>query len=255
MFSLPTPILGEVNAITITTPDLEKSLAFYQKLGFGEIMRMDFPFPWIQITDGALLIMLRKDAKAYIALTYYVKDIDQSVAIVENVGIAFIEKPRPSDMIRKYVFQSPDAVNISLVSIPEGFTQPKGVTMLTMSPQDYSNPAKYTNQTCGMFGEFAQPVNNLELSIGFWSKLGFVTMSKTPGNNPWAILSDGLAIIGLHQTGDFKQPVITYFASDMKSKIEALKESGVVPEREINASNIVLTTPEKQLINLFSLGM
>jgi catechol 2,3-dioxygenase-like lactoylglutathione lyase family enzyme len=58
--NIPTPILGEVTAITITTPDLEKSLEFYKKLGFTEVMRMDFPFPWIQVSDGALLMMLRK---------------------------------------------------------------------------------------------------------------------------------------------------------------------------------------------------
>ena len=58
--NLPIPILGEVTAITVTTPDPEKSLAFYRQLGFKEVMRMDFPFPWIQVSDGALLMMLRK---------------------------------------------------------------------------------------------------------------------------------------------------------------------------------------------------
>lgn len=49
---MDTPKLGEVTAITITSPDLDKSLQYWQRLGFSELYRMDFPFPWVQITDG-----------------------------------------------------------------------------------------------------------------------------------------------------------------------------------------------------------
>lgn len=253
MLQLPTPVLGEVSAITITTPDLERSFSFYTKLGFSEVMRMEFPFPWIQITDGALLIMLRKDDTPYIAQTYYVKDIDKSVKLVEDAGLSFAEKPRPADMIRKYLLRSPDGTNISLVHIPDGYTRPKGPTMLTMPPQDYTNPEKYVNKSCGMFGEFAIPVEDLDRSISFWEKLGFRALSKTPGQHPWAILSDGLAIVGLHQSKEFDKPTITFFASDMKEKIESLKQKEVEVYKEINAANMVLSTPEQQRINLFKL--
>lgn len=132
MENLPTPILGEITAITITTFDIEKSFQFYQMLGFYEVMRMDFPFPWIQITDGALLIMLRQDTQPYIALTYYVKDIDKSVKFIEECGLTFSEKPKPTDMVKKYLLKSPDNINVSLVHILDGYAQPKGPTMLTI---------------------------------------------------------------------------------------------------------------------------
>ncbi|MDB5211050.1 MAG: hypothetical protein JWQ30_1877 [Sediminibacterium sp.] len=253
--NLPTPILGEVTAITITTPDLDTSSAFYKKLGFDEIMRSDFPFPWIQVSDGALLMMLRKDDKPYIALTYYVKDIEASVKLIEDVGLVFAEIPKPSDFVRKYLLRTPDGANISLIHIPDGFMQPKGPTMLTMSPQDYTKPEKYANQVCGMFGEFAMPVKDLDASILFWEKLGFQTLSKMSSHYPWAILSDGLAIVGLHQTESFTDPTITFFAADMKGKIEKLKQDGLENYKEMGPANIVVTTPEQQKINLFKLGM
>src|SRR6266498_3089949 len=124
--NLPTPGLGEITALTIATPDLETSLQYYQRLGFKEVMRMDFPFPWIQITDDALLIMLRQDNTVYLALTYYVKDIDKTVADVESRGVQFTSHPKKSDFIKRYVFQSPDGLNISLVGIPEGFSKASG---------------------------------------------------------------------------------------------------------------------------------
>ena len=255
MFNFPKAKLGDVNAITITSTDLEKSLKYYQLLGFNELFRADFPFPWIQITDGALLIMLRQDKIPYIALTYYVKDMEKVIADLTQSGISPKPMPTPDKMIQRYLISTEEGYNLTLVTYVDGFSQPPGNTMLTMKPHDYNNPEKYENKTCGMFGELAFPVNNLENSTTFWEKLGFKSLSKKAAPYPWAILSDGLAIVGIHQTNHFTSPTITFFASDMKDKIEKLKSDGLNNFSESGESNIVLTTPEKQKINLFKLGM
>ena len=255
-FTLPKPLLGDVTAITITSPNLDDSLQFYEQLGFKELFRADFPFPWLQITDGALLIMLRQDNNPYIALTYYCKEIDKVVAQLQQAAIVAKSIPTPSPDIKRYLIQSPDGLNITLVTHVDGFAQPPGPTMLTMPQQDYFDSEKYVNKSCGRYGEFAHPVTDLDQSIDFWQKLGFQSMSKFTSPYPWAILSDGLAVVGLHQTQHFTQPIITYFAKDMKEKIEKLKESSIKEylPTEVSA-NITLTTPEKQHINLFKLGM
>ena len=255
MLNLSVPKLGDVFAITITTGDLKKSLSFYQTIGFKELYRADMPFPWIQITDGALLIMLRKDNTPYIALTYYVKDIDQLVSDLEADGVSFVTKPNASDMIKRCLMRSPDGMNVSLVTFVDGFMQPAGQTLLTTPPQDYAKPEKYINKVCGLFGEFAHPVTDIDSSMKFWEKLGFSVLSKMELPYKWAIISDGLSIVGLHQTTSFVNPTITYFASDMKEKIGRLKSEGLTDFIEKGAGNITLVTPEKQNINLFKLGM
>ncbi len=253
--NLPTSKLGDVSAITITTADLETSLSYYQHLGFTEVLRHDFPFPWIQISDGALLIMLRKDPVPYISLTYYVKDLNKIASELEQSGISFSQKSPETDIVKRYLFQSPDGLTIALVTYVDGFKQPPGPTMQQMQQSDFFNPDKYINKSCGLFGEFAHPVKDLEQSIAYWGKLGFTTLSKFEAPYPWAIISDGLAVIGLHQTGNFSYPVITYFAVDMKEKIEKLKNAGLTNFTESDGGNSVLTTPEQQKINLFKLGM
>jgi len=255
MQNLPNPLLGDVWAITIATPDLDLSFEFYQKLGFSELWRSDFPFPCMQITDGALLMMLRKDNNPYIALTYYVKDHETVAKKVEEQGISFAMKPQKTDPVQRYLFNSPDGLNISLVGFMEGFVQPPGATLLTMPQQDFFNPEKYSNKTCGMFGEFCHPVADLDRSIEFWGKIGFKVLSQFKTTYPWAILSDGMSIIGLHQTKEFSYPAITYFAADMKEKIENLKGSGMKVHKEKGPSNIELLSPEQQHIFLFKLGM
>jgi catechol 2,3-dioxygenase-like lactoylglutathione lyase family enzyme len=251
---LPTPILGEINAITITSPDLDQSLAFYQRLGFKEIFRESFPFPWIQVTDEALLIMFRLDKDPYFALTYYSTDAASVALSLEAKGIVFTYKPKPTDPLQRYVLKSPDELTISIITIPYGFRLPTGKTMLTMKPDEYGRPETYTNQTAGMYGELAHPVKDLEVSIAFWEKLGFIALSKMARPHPWAILSDGLSILGLHQTTQFSYPAITYFAADMKNKIEALKQNGLGNFVEQGPGNICITTPEQQHINLYSMG-
>jgi len=87
MFDFPKPKLGDVSAITIGSTDLEQSYQFYQQLGFTELYRLDFPFPLLLITDEALLIMLRKDNNPYIALTYYVNEMDKVVDDLKSSGM------------------------------------------------------------------------------------------------------------------------------------------------------------------------
>jgi catechol 2,3-dioxygenase-like lactoylglutathione lyase family enzyme len=248
------PYLGEISAFTINSPDLEASLQFYQKLGFKEVMRSDFPFPFIQVTDDAILIMLRKSDEPYIALTYYTNDAGKPVSELEKKGIEFLSTPKQGDLVKKFLFQSPDGANISIVEMPTGFSKPGGKTMLTMDQSDYMKPDTYTNQIAGMFGEFAQSVADLEKSIEFWEKIGFTTLSKYSSPGPWAILSDGLSVVGLHQSNEFESATITFFASDMQAKIENLKKQGLT-FKDMGPGNGELTTPEQQKVFLFNMSM
>lgn len=255
MNNIPTPILGDISAITITSPDLNASLAFYQRLGFKEVMRSDVPFPLIQVSDGALLIMLRKDPTPYISLTYYVKNLAAVVKEMEQKGITFSRKPKDKGMIKRYIFQSPDGLNIALVTFVPGMVAPSGAGMLTMPQQDMFDPEKYVNKAAGMYGELAHPVADLDKSLAFWASLGFTFVSRQSMPYPWAIISDGLSVVGLHQTTDFSYPALTFFAADMRSKIDKLKAQGLTNYKEKGAGNIVLVTPEQQHINLFGMGM
>jgi catechol 2,3-dioxygenase-like lactoylglutathione lyase family enzyme len=256
MLTIPQPKIGENYAINITTKNLDESFAFYQTLGFREIFRFDFPFPFIFITDGTINMMLRKDDQPYIALSYYVPNIKEKVAELEAEGIKFTALSSPSDMIQRYRSTSPDGVNLTLVTYVDNLVKPTGKTMLTMDQADYMNPEKYGNKTIGMFGELAHTVKDLEATIAYWDKLGFKVLSKHASPYPWAILSDGTSVVGAHQSNHFSGIGITYFAADMKNKIAALKEKGLTNYKELmGPNNIIVPTPEGQQVFLFSMGM
>src|SRR6185369_14138887 len=104
--------LGDVACVYTTSADLDSSLAFYDKLGFKKINENTFPAPWAQASDGSLLIMMRKDPAPYIGLTYYVTDLDKTVAELEKEGIEFSQKPKDGDAIKRYYIKTPDGFNI-----------------------------------------------------------------------------------------------------------------------------------------------
>ena len=91
---------------------------------------------------------------------------------------------------------SPDGLTISIVSFVDGLLQPLAYDAHNAA-EDYMKPERYVNKTCGMFGEFAHPVKNLDASISFWEnwdlKLFPNSVHPTLG-----VASDGLAVVGLH---------------------------------------------------------
>jgi hypothetical protein len=248
--------LGDVACVYITTPNLDSSAAVYEKLGFPKILSNVIPVPWAQVSDGSLLIMMRKDPTPYIGLTYYVTDIDNTVTQLEKEGIVFSQKPKETDPIKRYYIKTPDGFNIMLANNLGGFTQPQGTTLLNMKPGDYQSADKYPNKQCGAFGEFCHPVTDLNTSIAFWKKLGFEVKSQMAVPYPLAILTDGKMIIGLHQTKNFNYPAITYFGLNTDKRVQQLKEKGVPNFAEfMGKNNVVLNTWEGQHLFLFSLGM
>jgi hypothetical protein len=248
--------LGEVACIYVTTLNLDSSVSLYEKLGFQKTASNDFPAPWAQVSDGSLLIMMRKDAAPYIGLTYYVSNIEKVTDQLEKEGIVFVQKPKDGDLIKRYYIKSPDGFNIMLASNLGGFTQPTGITMLDMKSTDFNSADKYPNKQCGVFGEFAQPVTDLNVSAAFWKKLGFKTSAEMKEPYPHAILSDGLMIIGLHQTNHFNFPAVTYFGINTEKKVQQLKEKGLQNFTEISGkNNVSLKTWEGQHFFIFSLGM
>jgi predicted lactoylglutathione lyase len=248
--------LGDVAAVYIHTTDLDSSVAVYEKLGFPKIASNTFPSPWAQVSDGSVLIMLRKDPNPYIGLTYYSNNVDEIAGQLEKAGVVFAQKPKEGDQIRRYYFKSPDGFTIGLSGNPGGFTKPSGRTMMDMKPTDYQASDKYPNALCGAFGEFCHPVTDLTASIEFWKKIGFTLRYQESAPYPHAILSDGLMIIGLHQTNHFSFPAVTYFGMNAAARIEQLKGKGLKNfSEQAGPGNQSLTTWEGQHFFLFSIGM
>lgn len=246
--------LGAVQVLLMHTPNLHTSITFYKKLGFEELMFAEWPNKWIMITDGTIQILLMENPLPNFAITYFVTDVAEAVTLLEQNGL-ICNNVADLGLLHSYELTSVEGVKVWLANKPEGYYRPSKPTLLHFPQADFFNPDLYPNKKCGIFGEVAIPVLSLDKSIHFWQALGYKVVSHFTHPYPWAILYDELGVVGLHQASEFDTPALTYFAADMKEKLQALVAEEIGDIDYKGDGNGSLCTPELQKINLFKLGM
>ncbi len=217
--------LGDYVEIRTTVGDVAAAVAFYEKLGFkslgGDV-----------VTDGSINIHLLTSDEPSPTLGYAGSDLAAADALDIGAQVS-------GDST---TLTTAEGLHVRLTSQPGSVAMPEG-TSLNRTPISH----------LGKFGEFALPVANRDAAIAFWQKLGFEPLLVADEPYPWAIFSDGLIVIGLHQTGDFDQPHITYFTADMAERIAKLEADGLAVRflSEQDKSNAAFTAPGDQCFFLF----
>lgn len=245
--------LGYRVQIAIGVADLAESLEFYRRLGFVEVAANGEPYPWAQITDGQNLILLNQDGMSYRGLIYFSDDVAARVRHIEDAGIPFIHKTEHNGQV----------VQAILFNDAQQF----GVNLLAHDASDLYQPTGEPVTRCGKFGEFAIPVANIKDAYDFWRTLGFAKLGgnfdPTTGGSDgswgpytWAIISDGLIVLGLHETTDFPEPTLTYFAGNQAETLAQLKDENFPftfssPDENGVVANAGLAAPDGQKLFLF----
>jgi len=218
--------LGDAVQISIGVPSLEATLPFYEKLGFKKIGQDTKPYPWAQLTDGMIVVLLNQDGMRYSGLLYFAADMADRVAQLEAMGIIFAQKTEQDGKLFQAIFFDPNRLGVGLVNAD--------------ASQHYK-PDGNSFSRCGKFGEFSIRIKDLPASMAFWQKLGFDPIGGGNEPYPWQIMSDGMMLIGLHQSNNaeeyqkdhFKEPTISYFSTDSAERIEQLKRGGIQTTFEI----------------------
>jgi predicted lactoylglutathione lyase len=218
--------LGDAVQISIGVPDLEATLPFYEKLGFKKVAQAAQPYPWAQLSDGVIVVLLNQDGRRYSGLLYFAADMAARVADLEQAGVAFAQKIEQNGQLFQAIFLDPDGFAVGMVNADaSGHYKPDG--------RSFSE--------CGTFGEYSLRIKDLTASLAFWQKLGFEAGGGGEEPYPWRIVSDGLILVGLHQSNDseayqkehFHEPTISYFSLDSAERIEHLKREGIPTTFEI----------------------
>jgi uncharacterized protein YndB with AHSA1/START domain len=212
--------LGNYVEITTTVPDVPTARAFYLQLGFRTLAED-------VVTDGSVNIRLVVGNGPTPVLSYAGSDPAQ----LQALGISFNGDGQAA------------------------LVDPGGLRV-TFSPQPRGLPAgkplqRQSSSRCGIAGEFTVPCPDRSASLAFWTRLGFASTLVTDEPYPWAILTDGLVVVGLHQTPQFTEPYIVYFARDMLDRIHQFQAEGL-PVTMLDDQNGMLTAPGGQKILLFS---
>lgn len=238
------------------TGNLESSLDFYKKLGFEVLDESNKAPEGYLLSDGSFLFALYEGENGSFS---YILDTEEPQKRLDALNEANISNT-PKEMGGTTVYEVGNNDNLmNILILDENYNQerPELKNMLTIPIDNMRDTSNYPTAK-GMFGELSLGVSNLEEAIEFWKQFDFEPKSVNKVPYPWAIMSDGYNIIGLHEREGYDAPAITYFAADMLKRIEALKKEGFtdmkpVPTMEQFEQYKILETPEGAKIFLFNL--
>ena len=226
--------LGSYAHISISVSSLSDSLPFYEKLGFRKLWDNSEPKPWALLTDGGVNIHLFESEFPSPALHYFSSVMDEKTHELDRVGFSLEEQKSKDGSRQQHTFLDPNEIRIMLMHYNDA---------------EMPKPAGTSHSILGSFGEMSINTDSLQASVDFWEKLDFIPTYQSNKTYPWALLSDGTLTLGLHQTKDFSDPALTYFAPDIAVRVDALERAGV-PLQRLRNEGAVLTAPDGQIFFL-----
>lgn len=194
--------LGTYVEVKLKSKNIDKSMSFYEYLGFRKIGDD-------VMTDGSINIRLSDENFTSPTLHYMGTGDEMIQAIFKN-------QKQSASKVENAEFKSLNGLTIRIDRVKSKVKMPAG-TPVTRTPIS----------RLGKFGEFSIPVKDVARAIIFWAKLGFEPLHIAKIPYPYSIMSDGLIVIGLHQSGDFNDFTVTYFSDDMRKRVETFEGEGL----------------------------
>jgi catechol 2,3-dioxygenase-like lactoylglutathione lyase family enzyme len=236
-------MLGRFLEISLHTPDIQASLAFYESLGFVQATVGEaWQHPYAVVTDGHLYLGLHARPCPPLALTYVHEDLLLHVESLRNKGIEFDLEHFCSESLHQASFADPHGLRIGLLEAR------------TFSPPPLE--ASYES-TCGYFTELGIPVRDFAIGREFWEGLGFVAWDAEEEPFSRVSLTSDHLNLSLYRSRALRQPVLTFAGSDMAERLGRLRERQFtlldeMPDSLDSAANAVLVAPEGTRLLLLS---
>jgi catechol 2,3-dioxygenase-like lactoylglutathione lyase family enzyme len=226
-------MLGRFLEISVYTPDIQASLAFYESLGFVQASVGEaWPHPYAVVTDGRLFLGLHGAPMRSPALTFVLPELARGIERLRELGLEFDEERVGSDVFNRATF-----------------TDPTGLCVNVLEARTFSPPADIRSSTCGYFVEFGIPVRETAAGRAFWESLGFVAMDEEMLPFARVPLTSDRLNLGLYRSRAFREPLLAFEDPDMRERLTMLRERGFrlldeMPDSLDDSTNAVLQAPE-----------
>ncbi len=238
--------LGEACQITLGTNNVEESMQFYTALGFRILAENSHPYPWKKITDNSCTLLLMENGSNYVGVSYFDPEMDKTVKLLQKQDIRFVQMG-----YKENIFISPDDTIFTLV------LRNMEEIVLPFTVRDEQTVLPLPNSTLGIFRELTIPVANLEMCLKYYQQLNFEILEQTNAHYPYARTSDGKIVLGLHETPDLDNHVITYHVPNLKELENTLTSKGIDSFSHMHGKlaaeepHLAIRTPENLQILVF----
>jgi catechol 2,3-dioxygenase-like lactoylglutathione lyase family enzyme len=183
--------LGMFHEVSISTPDLAASVAFYEALGWHQVpVRTVWPHPYAALTDGAVTLGLHQYRFPSPSVTCVHPDIDAALAEHRGAGMVIAFAKTGVDCFNEFGFRDPHGHMVTLLEAPthDGATPRSGASF------------------------FSLPAADIGLALRFWRMLGAHEIDgprlASPADWPCRPLEAGGLPMAIHPASLFERPSI-----------------------------------------------
>lgn len=242
--------LGNFAEFSLSVKDIKAAQKFYESLDFKTTKAAPADHPTAAVTDGSVVLALHQVEFKSPTITYFGSVVAECLRALEKNNIDAKVLKREGGEAAEIEFADINGQRVVLKT--QAPVQREGVSFEMMTPEGPTGKERHYSK-CGIFGEFSIPVRDRAASAAFWQKLGFQKMFESDAPYPWGIYSDGVTVLGIHQTTEFKETALSFFSKDSKERIAALKKEGFQFLVDLDPTNSVLKSPDGQMIFVFNL--
>jgi hypothetical protein len=212
-------VLGRFHEISVETPDIAESVAFYERLGFTQCGTTDtWTHPYGVLTDGKLFLGLHQFKFPSPTLTYVHAGVAHHAHTLEARGIELAWKRTGEDAFNEF-----------------GFLDPSGQAVRVQEASTHFSSEKDARDTslCGDFAEFSIPAADFEPLRAFWEPLGFVAMGESDAPYLRMSMTSDHLDLAVHRPRTLDRPMLVFAAADMGERIERIKALGIATSDEL----------------------
>lgn len=232
--------------LSLGTPDIRASLAFYSELGFTTADVGDaWHHPYAVVTDGRLWLGLHEEAEFVNSTTFVKPGLLAQLHDLEKLGIELDFAHLGDDVFNEVGWHDPAGNMIRLVEAR------------TFSP---APPVAGMGSLCGYFVEIGLPAADREVAKEHWEQFGFVGIEEPDAALPHvSCTSDGVDI-GLYDPVHIGAPSLLFEVDDCAATLERLGAAGISPSGRLpgplkQRQAAQLRSPEGTLILLLHSGI
>jgi catechol 2,3-dioxygenase-like lactoylglutathione lyase family enzyme len=206
------PVLGKFHEISVETPDIAESVAFYERLGFTQVGTTDtWQHPYGVLTDGKLFLGLHQFKFPSPTITYVHADVAGHAHVIEKHGVELAWKRVGEDAFNEVGFFDPSGQPVRVQEAATHFA---------------SDRERGDASLCGDFAEFSLPAAEFPAMREFWEPLGFVALGESDAPYLRMSMTSDHIDLAVHRPRTLDAPMLVFVAADMGERIERLRSLG-----------------------------
>jgi len=214
------PPLGHFHELTLPTPDIRRSVEFYERLGFTQALTGDvWLHPYGVLTDGRIVVGLHQEPGREASLTWVRPEVAQLGAALERQGSVLEYRRTGAEEFHEIALRDPT-----------------GQLARVLEARTYSPPANDVGKRtlCGEFSAVGLRCADFEAAKRFWEPLGFVGLEER--DSPFehlALTSDHLDLV-LHRVRSLGMLTLIFTPgesqeSSLATRVAQLRAAGLEP--------------------------